>query len=314
MLFFIGTLKSQEGTLYRLFDTEDKSKQDIEAGVLRDSLVRDNIVINNIGIGENGKIIGTCGRLERYAVLNLPMDEVKQRPIVITARKANKYYVVDILGNCKVMDYKEAVSYCENAGIANAKVVKRGNRNVLSAISGTFDTGNGGRLSDEIDEYYNKCLKLREEGKLDSSQLGILSQIEKIYLKRMHNLRVKEQHGLAGAIEIAMVTPIIDKLAKIETAIEDRSICGSKKKLKRQLSECNGRVKVLCKAGVNADDIGVSLCDIKEKYHRSDQLYSNCEINSEEYLRRLSILSNSLDNVLNYIVGKYPLPRGDSNA
>lgn len=314
MLFFIGTLKSPDGTLYRLFDTADKSKQDIEVGVLRDSLRNDNIVINNLGIGENGKIIGTCGRIERYAVLNLPVDEIKQRPIVITARKANKYYVVDILGNCKVMDYKEAVSYCEKAGIANAKVVRRGNKNVLSAISGTFDTGNGGRLSDEIDEYYNKCLKLREEGRLDSNQLGILSQIEKVYLKRMHNLRVKEQHGLAGAIEIAMVTPIIDKLAKIETEIEDRLVCGAIKKVKRQLSECNGRVKVLNRAGIKTDDILMSLSDIRDKYHRSDRLYSNCEINSEEYLRRLGILSNSLEHVLGYMVDKYPIPEGDSNA
>lgn len=319
MLYFIGRIKEtdqqrREKIYYRLYDTSDKSIQDITTENLRVALKTDNIIVNNLGIDESDNIIGTCGKIDRYATLAYPVDEVKQRPIVITARRENKYSVVDIMGKCKIMDYKEAVNYCEGAGIANAKVVKRGNKRVLSAISGTFDTRHGGRLSDEIDESYNRCLKLREENKLTQSQLELLSQVEKTYLKRMHTLRVKENRGLASALDVMKVTPIMSTLTKIETDLEDNNISSESKKVKKKFSECKGRYKALVNTVGPDNKIIDTIKYLQDNFDRSRDLYDDCEINSDEYLRRLGIISNRLDAIADCIVDRFPVPGGVANA
>lgn len=143
----IGVLKDKpDGNIlaFRVLDTESRQYMDIEFGTIR-SLLDSGKVIDGLEIDPtSNEIVGSNGNLSRYCELvfysNLNRAlTIGKSPAVILLQYPDDTYDV-AMGNGSVchMTTQNVIEYSEYDGLANGKVIDKGNGAYISAIKGSY--------------------------------------------------------------------------------------------------------------------------------------------------------------------------------
>ena len=145
-LFVVARIMNGEQACgYRLLDVDNNyDLKDISLPAIIKTLSNPtyaNIIVNARLI--NGEIVGTNGQLSRYADIdsaNNLLDKNKS-PLVILNRIGDAGYTIsDYKGSIKKAKTSDVIEYARKFGIANGKIVNQDGTEIISAITGTYET------------------------------------------------------------------------------------------------------------------------------------------------------------------------------
>lgn len=128
---------------YRLYDKESNITKDVPLHSIVEGLKR-GIEIENIAI-ENNVIKFIAGSEDRYAKVDINMEHNKCRleskPLVVLGKSegGSIFKVVNYKGQSKLVREIDVIQYGYRYGLANAKIVKNGKTEFISAINKPFD-------------------------------------------------------------------------------------------------------------------------------------------------------------------------------
>lgn len=122
---------------FRIFDTETKKYVDASTEKVFEQL-QNEIIVDGLEI-KDGELKGNNGSLERYTTI-VNGQCFGNCPIVITKEYPDSVYeVVNYLGQVTKMALQNIINYGRSEGIANAKIINKGNKQFISRIHGEFE-------------------------------------------------------------------------------------------------------------------------------------------------------------------------------
>lgn len=144
-IFIIASIVNQKKLVgYRVFDCESVKYVDSTLQNISTLLESKKVKIEN-AIYEDNKIIGSSGSLDRLtkldAVTYKPIGRLNSMPfIVVNKVEKNKFTLVDFSGKMEIMDKNKVLQIHDTYGLANCKVMRRGDNVTISPIAGNLDT------------------------------------------------------------------------------------------------------------------------------------------------------------------------------
>lgn len=144
-IFIIASIVNQKKLVgYRVFDCETVKYIDSNLEHII-TLVSNNSVKLENAVCEGGKIVGLSGSLDRLAKIDFnthkPIGRVDSTPfIVVNKLDGERYTLVDCFGKMEVMNKDRVLQIHDTYGLANCKVMRRGNKLTISPIAGNLDT------------------------------------------------------------------------------------------------------------------------------------------------------------------------------
>lgn len=141
MLYMVATIKNGKDVIgFRLLDTNliksAKCTSDINYDSVKSAIAR-GTKVENLGL-KGDKLIGTNGVIDRYADIKTNNEIIEKSSIVVLFRTDDGFIVADYMGNVSKVGYDEALKLNGSVGIANAKIVERGGKKVVSSINGEY--------------------------------------------------------------------------------------------------------------------------------------------------------------------------------
>lgn len=141
MLYMVATIKNGKDIVgFRMLDTNliktGKCVTDINYDSVKSAIAR-GTKVENLGL-KGDKIIGTNGVVDRYADIKTNNEIIEKSSIVVLFRTDDGFIVADYMGNVSKVGYDEALKLDNSVGIANAKIVERGGKKVVSSINGEY--------------------------------------------------------------------------------------------------------------------------------------------------------------------------------
>ena len=130
---------------YRLFNTDNIGKgstiKDVSVAELIKAITNNAKAFGNVGIA-GGKLKGSNGSLDRYAKVSISNEIVSKAVVAILCRvkPKNDFVVADCMGNVTRVSNDEAITLAKSVGIANAKMVEKDGKHIISSISGEYPT------------------------------------------------------------------------------------------------------------------------------------------------------------------------------
>lgn len=143
-IFIIASIVNKKKLVgYRVFDCESIKYIDSTLENIVTLLENRKVIIEN-AICEDGKVVGSSGSLDRLtkidATTNKPIGRMDAMPfIVVNKMKGEKYTLVDYSGKMEIMDKDKVLKIHDTFGLANCKVMRRGDKYIISAIAGNLD-------------------------------------------------------------------------------------------------------------------------------------------------------------------------------
>ena len=144
--YIIAIIKSRdqsEPTGYKVW--YNNSTKIVPGYILHNLMAKSDCVVN--AEIKDGKIAGSNGSLDRYGIVTKD-DIILKNALVITKKigltdrrgQVNKtvYSLVDTNGTTEICSAEQAIDYAEKIGLANGKVVTKGEAKFISAISGEY--------------------------------------------------------------------------------------------------------------------------------------------------------------------------------
>jgi hypothetical protein len=147
MIYIIATILNGKDTVgYRLYNTKAKEIKDVEpkslVTAMQASLKGGVSLLANAAL-KDGQIKGTQGTFSRYPQLQYPTLETMRDAepyIIIGKTPIGEFVVVEHNGRESTLTEKELMRTSKWKGVANGKVVPKGDSRYISAISGEFET------------------------------------------------------------------------------------------------------------------------------------------------------------------------------
>lgn len=141
MLYMVATIKNGKDIVgFRMLDTNliksGKCTTDINYDSVKSAIAR-GTKVENLGL-KGDKLIGTNGVIDRYADIKTNNEIIEKSSIVVLFRTDDGFIVADYMGNVSKVGYDEALKLNGSVGIANAKIVERGGKKVVSSINGEY--------------------------------------------------------------------------------------------------------------------------------------------------------------------------------
>lgn len=141
MLYMVATIKNGKDIVgFRMLDTNliksGKCITDINYDSVKSAIAR-GTKVENLGL-KGDKIIGTNGVIDRYADIKTNNEIIDKSSIVVLFRTDDGFIVADYMGNVSKVGYDEALKLDGSVGIANAKIVERSGKKVVSSINGEY--------------------------------------------------------------------------------------------------------------------------------------------------------------------------------
>lgn len=298
MLLMIAVIKYDRDSVqaFRIYDTEKNQIREIPEQELVEALKKHNLIINNLGLNEEDKIVGTQGSIDRYATLGVFTDINHKYPIVVINKVRGGYTVVDCAGNQIVMSEAELIKYAKHFGVANAKVVTKGKTEFISAISGTFELV-GGRLSDDLISQWERLQALKQEGKLSENAAKKLDTIENDFERRIDRLRKSElRNKLSGPFDIARMYNLIMQIAEILDEVDIDRVDEAQRKVSKQYKEVKALVRAKKKSmdKEKREKYTKALRVIGNELRRTIKYVDQDEMSSDECVRRFEVIGKHL--------------------
>lgn len=135
----LGTVREGKTNIigYRLLSLSDMSGSVIPSNQIV------NFLHNNYVLGaafEKGKVVGTNGTIDRYPIINSNGQLVMNNAVIVLSAKGSNFLCSDYNGTIVSFTEAELIQYCSKSGnsIANGKIVTKGNKQYISAISGVY--------------------------------------------------------------------------------------------------------------------------------------------------------------------------------
>ena len=139
-LIMIATISNGSSSVgIRLYDTNANSYKDVPINSIKTVLSR-GASIDNLGL-VGSRLVGTNGSIERYPVIFNGRLRGKKSPLIVLNEIGDMGYdVVDWQGKRARYIQDDVVAYSERFGIANGKVVDKGDgKRFISSINGKYD-------------------------------------------------------------------------------------------------------------------------------------------------------------------------------
>ena len=130
---------------YRLFNTDNIGKgstvKDVSEAELFRAITSNARAFGNVEVA-GGKFKGSNGSLDRYAKVSISNEIVSKAVVAILCRvkPKNDFVVADCMGNVTRVSNDEAIALAKSVGIANAKMVEKDGKHIISSISGEYPT------------------------------------------------------------------------------------------------------------------------------------------------------------------------------
>jgi hypothetical protein len=135
----VGTVRESKAKIvgYRVLDVASRAGSVVTADKFP-AFIKQNEVLG-VAI-EGGKVTGTNGAIDRYPILNTSGQLVDNNSVIVLSAKGDKFLCSDFNGTVVPFTEKELINYATRSGnsIANGKIVTKGNKKFISAISGTY--------------------------------------------------------------------------------------------------------------------------------------------------------------------------------
>ena len=304
MIILIAVLKySDDKRLFRLYDCNSMETRDVPEEEVIEGLKNNKLRIDNLGLNEDENLVGTQGSIERYATIGVSTEARHRYPVVVINKTNNGFNngftVVDCVGSKLVMGEDDLISYAQQYGIANAKVVTKGKTRFVSAISGTFELV-GGKLSDTITAQWERLQALKQEGKLTKWSAEKLDALEWEFETKIQRLRKSElRNKMNGAFDIARTYNLINDIADILDEVDIDRVDEAQKKVSKLYKE----VKALGKCKKNRTDkearekFNSAIKVIGKELKKTIRFVEEEEISSDECIRRFEVISKHLSKL-----------------
>lgn len=297
MYYLIAIINTGENErIFRILDTESKSTLERTESQLIDYIKNQGINIENLGLDEDNKLVGTQGSLERYAKLGV-MTEVRAKyPIIVINKTSKGYTVADCEGHCIEMGERELIIYEKQYGVANAKVVTKGKTRFISAISGTFEIVDG-KMSDKLKFQWDRLQALKIEGKLSEKSAKKLEMIEEEYTMAMERLRKSElRNKMNGVFDVARMYGIINKIADIMDEVDIDRVEDMQKRVQAQYKSVKETLKVRKNSLSKEmkDKYGKAMKVIGRELKNTIRYVEEEEVSSDECIRKFEVIAKHL--------------------
>lgn len=304
MYVMIAVIKNNSTDRYfRLYDCSSEEVNDIKESELLELLKESKLRVENIGLNEEDKIVGTQGNIERYALLGETTEARYKYPIVILDKTRYGYDVADCIGNSMEMKEQDLIQYAKQFGVANAKVVKKDKTEFISAISGTFEVV-GGRLSDDLKAQWERIQSLKADGKLSEKSVKKIESLEPEFKSKMHKLKQSElRNKLNGAFDLARTYNIINKMSDVLDEIDIDRVEDIQKKVSKQYKEIKalGRAKKKEMDKEKRDKFNNAIKVIGRELKKTIRYVEEEEVSSDECIRRFEVIGKHLIKIKNSI-------------
>lgn len=140
-LIAIAAILGQELNIvtgFRLLDRYTEEIQDIQEYKLKEEMRINPLLVENLEF--KGNIVGVNGSIDRLPKIRNG-NIFGESPLIILNQIENTGYTVsDYKGQIVKLTTEDTIKYAKNHGIANGKIVKRGDKEFISAISGEYIT------------------------------------------------------------------------------------------------------------------------------------------------------------------------------
>lgn len=143
-IFIIASIVNQKKLIgYRVFDCDSVTYVDSTLQNVGSLLENKKVRIEN-AVYEDNKIVGSSGSLDRLtkidAVTHKPIGRMNSMPfIVVNKVEKDKFTLVDFSGKMEIMDKNKVLQIHDTYGLANCKVMRRGDNFTISPIAGNLD-------------------------------------------------------------------------------------------------------------------------------------------------------------------------------
>lgn len=127
---------------YKIYDAESKKTvMSPTANLIKTIGMMKPEEFKNVGL-VNGKLVGTNGKLDRYAKIDLNNNLLEPKAPVVVLHKLGEvgYELVDYNGKTTKVSVAQAVEYASTLGIANGKLVTQDNVERISSITDSYET------------------------------------------------------------------------------------------------------------------------------------------------------------------------------
>lgn len=136
-----GTVRSDKKNIigYRILNKTNHQGTTVPTDKIADMIKSHGVEGLSI---EGGKITGTNGAIDRYPIIDTKGRLVENNSIIVLGMNGDTFLCSDYNGTVLKMKEQEAISFASKKGnnIANGKIVTRGNKQIISAINGTYNT------------------------------------------------------------------------------------------------------------------------------------------------------------------------------
>lgn len=124
---------------FRIFDSDSRELKDIPYKAVEAVVASGKAAIKGIKFEKSKKkLAGSNGSFDRYPALC--KCKVKNNRMIILATIDDRgYRIVNYMGDMKDSTYAKVLKAASKAGIANGKIVTKGDKQYISAINGTYD-------------------------------------------------------------------------------------------------------------------------------------------------------------------------------
>ena len=131
----------------RLLDVDTGQIKDIKLTTLIQELIDSKLEIKNIDLNNNSSlykpsITGTHGSIYKLPRLTARYEIDDEHPVIIIYKLGNEGFIIsNHSGRMAKVSTKQLIDYADtHDGISNAKIIRRGNKQIISAIRGEFPT------------------------------------------------------------------------------------------------------------------------------------------------------------------------------
>ena len=218
MLYMLARVVDGLGELvgFRLHDTNLNQTRDFNTDIIANAIISNKVHIENLDF-KNGKFIGTCGSLSRYATLRMSGELVGHQSCIILKKiDDNTYRICNLYGQVSniSLSYLDSVVQKSGAVVSNARIgTSKDGKKYLALLSGNMEeevnnTNNKQSAPLENRDTTNRVYKLVNKG-LEVLGGSYCKPIDKISyslysLKSGRKMYVESEHTGAYSVRDAV--------------------------------------------------------------------------------------------------------------
>ena len=278
--------------IIRLYNTENQAiVEKLESEVI-EGITNMGLHIENLGINEDNKLVGTQGAIGRYAHSSPGLERRRAYPIVVLYKNNRGFKVLDCDGQLTTMSEEELILYNELYGLANAKVVTKGKTRFISAISGTFELI-GGSLSDDLIDQWKRILTLRADGKLSDETSTRVDGLNDEFMERIKKLKRSELRNKAGTVfNLVRMHGVILDIAEILDEVDSDRVEDMQNKVSKLYKKVRASIRHKNKSidKDKKDKLKEASKFIGDELKKTIKYVEEERISSDECLRRFSVI------------------------